>query len=77
MDKVMKSLKRAEGQAEAVVKMYEEDKPCLDVIQQITATRAALGSVAREMLKKEVTKCMVDEQEKDKLDKILKQLFKS
>lgn len=77
MDKVQKSLARVEGQVRGVQKMYEKQESCLKMIQQIAAARAALGSVGREMLKEEATRCMVNEEEKNKFEKILKQLFKS
>ena len=77
MDNVQKSLKRIEGQVRGVERLYGEGKSCLEIVQQVAAARAALGRIGREMLKREATKCMVDETEKKKFDKILKQLFKS
>jgi len=77
MDTVQKSLKRIEGQVRGVERLYDEGKSCLEIVQQVAAARAALGRIGREMLKREATKCMVDETEKKKFDKILKQLFKS
>ena len=77
MDKVQKSLARVEGQVRGVAKMYGKKESCLKIIQQIAAARAALGKIGRDMLRKEATKCMKDEKEKQRFDKILKQLFKS
>lgn len=77
MDEIEKSLKRAEGQVRGIQKMYADQKSCLKIVQQIAAAREALGRVGREMLKREACKCMVDEVEKTKFEKILKQLFKS
>jgi DNA-binding FrmR family transcriptional regulator len=76
-DNITKSLARIEGQVRGINKMYLEKKACLDVAQQIAAARAALGSVGQELLKQEVCQCMVKEPQKDKLNKILKQLFKN
>lgn len=76
MDKIETSLKRAEGQVRGVQRMYAEGKPCLKIVQQIAAAREALGRVGREMLKREACKCVADEKEKQKFDRILKQLFK-
>ena len=77
MDKVAKALARAKGQVEAVGRMYAQKKKCLDIVQQVAAARSALGSIGRELLKEEACQCMVDQDEKKKFDKILKQLFKS
>jgi len=77
MDAIEKAIARAEGQVKAIGRMYQENKTCMDVVQQVAAARSALGRIGRELLKGEATKCMVDEVEKRKFDKILKQLFKS
>ncbi len=76
-DKIEKSLKRAEGQVRGVQRMYAEGKACLEIAQQIAAAKEALSRVGRELLKSEACKCVADEKEKQKFDKILKQLFKS
>jgi len=76
MDKVQKSLKRIEGQVRGVSRLYSEKKSCLSVVQQIVAAKAALERVGRDLLKEEACECMVGKDNK-KLEKILKQLFKS
>lgn len=58
----------------AVRKMYEDDKDCLDIIQQLTASRSALNKVAVIILKKELDSCYRGE-EKEKLDAILKNII--
>ena len=77
MDKIEKALARAEGQVGGVRRMYGAGESCLKIVQQIAAAREALGRIGREMLKREATKCMNEEQEIKRFDKILKQLFKS
>lgn len=76
-DKIQKSLARIEGQIRGINKMYSSKKTCLNIVQQVVAARAALGSVGRELLKQEACQCMVKESGKNKFDKILKQLFKN
>lgn len=77
MDKIQKSLSRVKGQVEAIERMYAQKEKCLNIAQQVAAARAALSSIGRELLKEEACQCMVDQDEKTKFDKILKQLFKS
>ncbi|MCX6816434.1 MAG: metal-sensitive transcriptional regulator [Candidatus Beckwithbacteria bacterium] len=77
MDKIQKSLARIEGQVRGIRKMYAGKKKCLETVQQVVAARQALGRVGRELLKHEACQCMVKESQKNKLDKILKQLFKN
>lgn len=73
-DAIYKRLKRAQGQLEGVIKMYEECRDCGEVVTQIAAVRAALGSVGKEMLKSEAVACAKSNRG-SKLDELLKQLF--
>jgi len=43
-------INRIKGQISGIKKMIEADKSCLDILQQITASKAALSSLARELL---------------------------
>lgn len=73
--KIVNRLKRAEGQAKAVRKMYEEDKDCLQIIQQITATKAALNKVATKLLEEELQSCYQGSKD-DRLQSVLENLIK-
>ena len=77
MDKIQKSLARIEGQVRGIAKMYAGKKKCLELVQQAAAARQALGRVGRELLKQEACQCILKQSEKNKFDKILKQLFKN
>ena len=43
-------LSRTEGQVRGVARMVEEDRYCIDVINQVRAVRAALDKVEQEIL---------------------------
>lgn len=73
-DPILKRLNRIKGQVDGVIKMYEECRECSDVVTQVAAVRAALGSVGKELLKSEAVSC-VKNNKGTKLDKLLKQLF--
>ena len=45
-DQVLTRLRRAEGQVRGIAGMVEEDRYCIDVLQQISAAQAALDKVA-------------------------------
>ena len=77
MDKVAKSLARARGQVEAVERMYQGGKPCLEVVQQLAAAKEALNRIGRELLKAEACQLVTNQKEKTKLEKVLQRLFKS
>lgn len=77
MDKISKALARAKGQVGAVERMYLEQKPCLQVVQQLAAAKEALNRIGRELLKVEACQLVTNEREKRKLEQVLKRLFKS
>lgn len=45
-DQILTRLKRAEGQVRGIAGMVEDDRYCIDVVQQISAVQAALDKVA-------------------------------
>lgn len=73
-DKTISGLKRIRGQVDGIIKMYEDKRECSDVVMQIAAVRAALGSVGKSLLTDEAIVCS-QSRKHDKLDKLLKQLF--
>ena len=52
-DDLKTRIHRVEGQVAGIGKMIKEDRDCLEVVQQIVATREALGSLGKEILKGE------------------------
>ncbi len=53
-------LKRISGQVNGIVKMIEEDKPCEDVLMQLSAVESATKSLARQIINAHLTHCIVD-----------------
>jgi DNA-binding FrmR family transcriptional regulator len=53
-----KRLNRIEGQVRGLARMVEEDRYCIDIITQITATRAALRRLEEQILKDHVGHCV-------------------
>ena len=75
IDPKLAQLKRIRGQIDGVIKMYEEERACIDICRQIIAVRSSLGRTARDMLTGETGKCS-RESRTDDLDVVLKELFK-
>jgi DNA-binding FrmR family transcriptional regulator len=67
-------LKRVRGQIDGIITMIENDRDCLDVVQQILAARNALGSAGRHYLTKEAVRCSATNNT-ESMDAIIKQLF--
>ncbi len=75
-------LNRIEGQIRGIKGMIEKDTYCDDVITQISATQAALNSVAKILLEGHMKSCVVnrikdgDEEVVDELLVTIQKLFK-
>ena len=54
----VRRLKRIEGQVRGLARMIEEDRYCIDVLQQVNAVKAALLKVESEVLKAHASSCV-------------------
>lgn len=54
----LKRLARIEGQVRGVARMIEEDRYCIDVVRQIQAIKAALGSLEKLTLDDHLETCV-------------------
>ena len=59
-DQLLKRLRRIEGQVRGIQKMVEEDRYCIEVLQQASAVTAAIDKVALQLLKDHVDHCMAE-----------------
>jgi DNA-binding FrmR family transcriptional regulator len=57
-DQLLKRLRRIEGQVRGIQKMVEDDRYCIDILQQASAVTAAMDKVALGVLNDHVTHCM-------------------
>lgn len=55
---VLVRLKRIEGQTRGIHKMIEDDRYCVDVLQQISAVTRALQGVALHLLDEHLSHCV-------------------
>lgn len=74
-DQLVKQLKRINGQISGVIKMYSDERACVDIVHQIVAVRAGLGRVARELLTSEASRCS-KERKVEELNAVLKELLR-
>ncbi|MEE4211365.1 MAG: metal-sensitive transcriptional regulator [Parvularcula sp.] len=56
--KANQRLARVEGQVRGIAKMVEADRYCIDVVRQIKAARAALGSLEAMILEDHLASCV-------------------
>lgn len=75
VDQVQQHLMRIRGQVEGIMRMYSDERECLEIARQIVAVRNALGRVARDLLSGEASRCSRERRPED-FDAILKELFR-
>ena len=76
---VKKYLSIAKGQLEGIIKMVEEDRYCLDVSDQLMATRALLKKTNNLILKNHIDSCVrnaIEQGDNQKVDEVIKALEK-
>ena len=56
--KLLSRLSRIEGQIRGVARMLEQDRYCIDILDQIQAVKAALRKVEDEVLKNHSAHCV-------------------
>jgi DNA-binding FrmR family transcriptional regulator len=59
-DAIQKRLRRVEGQVRGLQRMVDEDKYCIDVLDQVAAATKALQAVALELLDDHLSHCVAD-----------------
>lgn len=57
-DALTKRLSRIEGQVRGISRMIEEERYCIDILQQVQAIKAALARVEDAVLKEHARTCV-------------------
>lgn len=57
--KVKDRINRIAGQVSGISRMIDEDRYCVDILNQISAVRSALDSLGVEMLSNHIESCIV------------------
>lgn len=55
---IQKRLRRVEGQVRGLQRMVDEDKYCIDILDQVSAATKALQAVALELLDEHLSHCV-------------------
>jgi CsoR family transcriptional regulator, copper-sensing transcriptional repressor len=59
-DAVQQRLRRIEGQVRGIQRMVEEDRYCINILEQVSAVTKALQAVALELLDDHMAHCVAD-----------------
>ncbi|MGC8739063.1 MAG: metal-sensitive transcriptional regulator [Candidatus Hydrogenedens sp.] len=57
--KIVERLNRIEGQIRGLRVMIEKEKPCFDVLKQVSAVRGALRSLGQVILQQHLNECLL------------------
>ena len=57
---IIKRLKRAEGHLRSIVAMMEDNRPCTELAQQLSAVEHAIGNAKRELIHDHIDHCLAD-----------------
>ncbi len=59
-DQIRRRLKAIEGQVRGLGKMVDDDRPCLDMLMQLSAVQEALSQVGKFVTRNYLEKCMTE-----------------
>ena len=76
-DETLLRLRKIEGQIKGVQKMIEEEKYCIDILNQITAVRRALEGVGLIVMKRHIESCVAESIRRDKSGDKVKELMET
>ncbi len=70
-------MKKIEGQSRGIHRMIEEDRYCIDIVQQLTALRAAADRISLLILQSHIEGCVADAIGKQHGEGHVKELMKT
>ena len=59
-DKIRRRLKAIEGQVRGLGKMIDEDRPCLEVLMQLSAVQEALSQIGKLVTRNYLENCVTE-----------------
>ena len=74
---IKKYLTIAKGQLEGIIRMVEEDRYCMDISDQLMATRALLKKANNQIIKNHIDVCVrnaIENGDDSKVDEVIKAL---
>ena len=73
---IIKRLKRAHGHLVSILTMFEEERPCIELAQQLQAVESAITKAKRELIHDHIEHCLDDKHDQKIAMRELKQLAK-
>jgi len=60
---IVKRLNRATGHLRSIVGMIDEERPCVDIAQQLQAVENAIASAKRALINEHIDHCLIHAEE--------------
>ena len=73
--KALQSLKTARGQIEGIIKMIEDERYCIDISNQITASQSLLKRANLLILKQHIHHCVKEACNENKADEKMEEII--
>ena len=74
---LLKRLNRIEGQVRGIKAMVEDERYCVDILNQVSAVQAALNGFSRVLLSNHIKTCVIDEIEAGNAEETVEELCKT
>jgi len=74
---IITRLKRARGQIDGIIKMIEDDRPCVDVVTQLAAVSKALDRAGFKVVATGLRQCILEGENAPMTEEQLERLFLS
>ena len=74
-DALTTRMRRIEGQAKGIERMIEEDRYCIDIVQQLNALSSAADEVALIVLQNHIEGCVTEAIQEQRGDDYIKELM--
>jgi len=74
-DSLLARMRKIEGQAKGIQRMIQDDRYCVDIVQQLTALSAAADKVALMVLQNHIEGCVADAIRQQQGESYIKELM--
>lgn len=76
-ESLKRRVNRLEGQVRGVGKMMDEDRYCIDIVNQISAIQAAARELSLRLLESHISHCVVDAVQSDNAEPKIQELIET
>jgi DNA-binding FrmR family transcriptional regulator len=76
-EQLIKRVNRLEGQVRGIGRMIEEDRYCIDIVNQLTAVQAAARELSLQLLEGHVRHCVADAVREDNAEPMVRELVET